>query len=313
MPCGSCGERGLLAAHVTAGPSFGGEHDAITVAGALRRGLRPPAGTRRSWDRVPASSGRAPIWVMAGSPRSTMPTRRWRSAAARLWCRACLRATRASATAACLTTARRCSSCCSARCSCRCPRARTGRPADTTRPSSPSISRAMLAPGCPHDHGPHAGGGRAVLQGGARGRRCTGKGDQWHLSAWAQRPCGEGRIAEVRLERWRMEDGEEVEREVVGHPGAVGIVAHDGEQLYLVKQPREPVGDPGLLELPAGKLDDDCGGRARHRQARAGRGDRQGRAQLAAPHNFLLVAGFLRRGNPRVPGHRPLRRERGDR
>ena len=66
-----------------------------------------------------------------------------------------------------------------------------------------------------------------------------------------------GRIAEVRVERWRMEDGEEVEREVVGHPGAVGIVVHDGEQLYLVRQPREPVGDPGLLEVPAGKLDDD--------------------------------------------------------
>jgi hypothetical protein len=32
-------ERGLLAAHVTAGPSFGGEYDAITVAGALRAGF----------------------------------------------------------------------------------------------------------------------------------------------------------------------------------------------------------------------------------------------------------------------------------
>ena len=66
-----------------------------------------------------------------------------------------------------------------------------------------------------------------------------------------------GRIADVRVERWRMEDGEEVEREVVGHPGAVGIVAHDGEVLYLVSQPREPVGEARLLELPAGKLDDD--------------------------------------------------------
>jgi ADP-ribose diphosphatase len=64
-----------------------------------------------------------------------------------------------------------------------------------------------------------------------------------------------GRIATVRVERWRQEDGEEVEREVVGHPGAVAVVAHDGEQLYLVRQPREPVGDPALLELPAGKLD----------------------------------------------------------
>jgi ADP-ribose pyrophosphatase len=66
-----------------------------------------------------------------------------------------------------------------------------------------------------------------------------------------------GRIASVRVERWRLEDGEEVEREVVGHPGAVAIVAHDGEQIYLVRQPREPVGDPALLELPAGKLDEE--------------------------------------------------------
>ncbi|HKN93475.1 MAG TPA: NUDIX hydrolase [Thermoleophilaceae bacterium] len=66
-----------------------------------------------------------------------------------------------------------------------------------------------------------------------------------------------GRIANVRVERWRQEDGEEVEREVVGHPGAVGVVAHDGERIYLVRQPREPVGDPALLELPAGKLDEE--------------------------------------------------------
>jgi 8-oxo-dGTP pyrophosphatase MutT (NUDIX family) len=65
----------------------------------------------------------------------------------------------------------------------------------------------------------------------------------------------EGRLATVRVERWRHEDGEEVEREVVGHPGAVAVVAHDERNLWLVRQPREPIGDPGLLELPAGKLD----------------------------------------------------------
>jgi hypothetical protein len=32
-------KRGLLAAHVTAGPSFGGDHEAITVAGALEAGF----------------------------------------------------------------------------------------------------------------------------------------------------------------------------------------------------------------------------------------------------------------------------------
>ena len=51
------------------------------------------------------------------------------------------------------------------------------------------------------------------------------------------------------------DDGETAEREIVVHPGAVGIVAHDGESVYLVRQPREAVEEPDLLELPAGKLD----------------------------------------------------------
>jgi 8-oxo-dGTP pyrophosphatase MutT (NUDIX family) len=67
----------------------------------------------------------------------------------------------------------------------------------------------------------------------------------------------EGRIAKVRVERFRYDDGEEAEREVVAHPGAVAIVAHDGEVVYLVKQPREAVNEPQLLELPAGKLDEE--------------------------------------------------------
>ena len=66
-----------------------------------------------------------------------------------------------------------------------------------------------------------------------------------------------GRIASVRVDRFRYEDGEEAEREIVGHPGAVAVLAHDGERLYLVAQPREAVGDPALVELPAGKLDEE--------------------------------------------------------
>jgi 8-oxo-dGTP pyrophosphatase MutT (NUDIX family) len=67
----------------------------------------------------------------------------------------------------------------------------------------------------------------------------------------------EGRIATVRVDRFRYDDGEEAEREIVAHPGAAAVVAHDGERLYLVRQPREAVNDPGLLELPAGKLDEE--------------------------------------------------------
>ena len=35
------------------------------------------------------------------------------------------------------------------------------------------------------------------------------------------------------------------------------MVAHDGESLYLVAQPREATGESELLELPAGKLDEE--------------------------------------------------------
>jgi 8-oxo-dGTP pyrophosphatase MutT (NUDIX family) len=66
-----------------------------------------------------------------------------------------------------------------------------------------------------------------------------------------------GKIATVRVDRVRYDDGEEADREVVAHPGAVGIVAHDGEHLFLVEQPREPVNEQALLELPAGKLDEE--------------------------------------------------------
>ena len=67
----------------------------------------------------------------------------------------------------------------------------------------------------------------------------------------------EGRLSRVRVDRFRYDDGEEAEREIVEHPGSVAIVAHDGEIVYLVRQPREPVGDDALLELPAGKLDEE--------------------------------------------------------
>jgi ADP-ribose pyrophosphatase len=70
------------------------------------------------------------------------------------------------------------------------------------------------------------------------------------------RTVHEGKFISLAVERFRFPDGEEVDREVVHHPGAVGIVCHDGERVYLVRQPREAVGDPDSLELPAGKLED---------------------------------------------------------
>jgi 8-oxo-dGTP pyrophosphatase MutT (NUDIX family) len=67
-----------------------------------------------------------------------------------------------------------------------------------------------------------------------------------------------GKILTVHQDRFvHDDDGEEVEREWVEHPGAVAVVAHDGDSLYLVRQPREAVGEQGLLEIPAGKLDEE--------------------------------------------------------
>jgi 8-oxo-dGTP pyrophosphatase MutT (NUDIX family) len=67
----------------------------------------------------------------------------------------------------------------------------------------------------------------------------------------------EGGFFTVVRETFRHEDGEDVEREIVRHTGAVGIVVLDGDQLWLVRQPREAIGSPDLLELPAGKLDEE--------------------------------------------------------
>ncbi len=64
-----------------------------------------------------------------------------------------------------------------------------------------------------------------------------------------------GRLVDVRMERFRHADGEEVTREIVRHRGAVGIVAQDREHVLLVRQPREAVAEPALLEIPAGRLD----------------------------------------------------------
>ncbi len=66
-----------------------------------------------------------------------------------------------------------------------------------------------------------------------------------------------GKIASVHVDRFRYPEGEESDREIVRHPGAVVIVAHDGRRVFLVKQPREAVGEDALLELPAGKLDEE--------------------------------------------------------
>lgn len=66
-----------------------------------------------------------------------------------------------------------------------------------------------------------------------------------------------GKIIDVARKRFRRSDGREIDREVVEHPGSVAIVAHDGEIVYLVQQPREAIEEPESLEIPAGTMDVD--------------------------------------------------------
>jgi ADP-ribose pyrophosphatase len=64
-----------------------------------------------------------------------------------------------------------------------------------------------------------------------------------------------GHVISVRVDTVAMPDGSTVRREVVDHPGAVGVVALDDQgQVAMLEQYRQPVGQR-LWELPAGLLD----------------------------------------------------------
>ena len=70
-------------------------------------------------------------------------------------------------------------------------------------------------------------------------------------------PIFTGRVISVHRDRVQMSDGSVAEREVVQHPGAVGVLALDeAGAIVLVNQYRHPV-RARLDELPAGLLDID--------------------------------------------------------
>ena len=64
-----------------------------------------------------------------------------------------------------------------------------------------------------------------------------------------------GKVIKVRTDQVTMPGGNESQRDVVVHPGAVGVVALDDQgRVMLIKQYRHPVKE-SLWELPAGLLD----------------------------------------------------------
>jgi ADP-ribose pyrophosphatase len=65
----------------------------------------------------------------------------------------------------------------------------------------------------------------------------------------------DGRVLGVRTDRVDLGDGQQVERDIVVHPGAVGVVAVDDQlRVLMVRQYRHPVAAL-LWEPPAGLLD----------------------------------------------------------
>lgn len=64
----------------------------------------------------------------------------------------------------------------------------------------------------------------------------------------------DGHVISVVDGEFETPEGERIHREIVRHPGAVAVVAIDGDEVVLVRQYRAAL-HTDLLELPAGKRD----------------------------------------------------------
>ena len=117
----------------------------------------------------------------------------------------------------------------------------------------------------------------------------------------------DGAIIEVRRDDVVMPGGKTASRDVVVHPGAVGVVAYDDEgRILLLHQYRHPVRQR-LWELPAGLLD-VAGEPASTAAAR----ELAEEAGIAASRWDTLVdtftsPGMTQRGDTHVPRPRPAR------
>lgn len=64
----------------------------------------------------------------------------------------------------------------------------------------------------------------------------------------------EGKIIKLRVDTVELADQKYSKREIVEHPGGVGILVVHQNKILLVRQYRKPV-DRMVTEIPAGKLD----------------------------------------------------------
>lgn len=107
-----------------------------------------------------------------------------------------------------------------------------------------------------------------------------------------ERQVYDGHLIDVAIGTFASPSGEEFERELVHHPGAVVVVpVHDDGRVTLVRQYRAAI-DTDLLEAPAGKRDvtDEPPHVTAHRELAEEVGLRAGRLELVA--RFYNSAGF---------------------
>ncbi|MQA35078.1 NUDIX domain-containing protein [Modestobacter roseus] len=96
-----------------------------------------------------------------------------------------------------------------------------------------------------------------------------------------------GRVISLRRDTVAMPGGAESVREVVHHPGAVGVVAiDDQDRVVLLRQYRHPLGEH-LWELPAGLRDVDG-----EPPVEGARRELAEEVQLAAEHWSLLATAY---------------------
>jgi ADP-ribose pyrophosphatase len=130
-----------------------------------------------------------------------------------------------------------------------------------------------------------------------------------------------GRYLSVRVDTVLDADGHEHTRDIVGHPGAVAIVAVQDGHVLMVHQYRSPAGQV-LVEIPAGTLERDPDGTTEDPALAAARelGEETGVAASAWRHlcAFYTAPGFaeeymhlyLATGLAPIEGHVPDEDER---
>lgn len=76
----------------------------------------------------------------------------------------------------------------------------------------------------------------------------------------------DGRVVKLRIDTVELPNGHEAKREVISHPGGVGVIALDDDNNVLLVRQFRPGAKDILLEIPAGKLEygenpEECGKR----------------------------------------------------